>query len=187
MFSHRKQIAIKNNTGEKYGNTLNLGIGIGGDFGYYGYIDHSVPVFTVNYEFDVAKNFTLAPFINFSSYSNSYYWGDNRNNYPYRNYYFYETVIPIGVKGTYYFDQLLHASPQWDFYLAASLGFAIEYSRWSDGYEGNRNYYGSANPLYLDLHAGAEYHINSKIGIFLDLSTSVSTIGIAIHKFNKHK
>ena len=40
---------------EKYGKTLNLGIGVG----YYGYVGHSMPVVHADFEFDVAKNFTL--------------------------------------------------------------------------------------------------------------------------------
>jgi hypothetical protein len=35
--------------------------------------------------------------------------------------------------------------------------------------------------LFLDLHLGAEYHLNNRVGLFLDLSTGVSTIGLAIH------
>jgi len=43
------------------------------------------------------------------------------------------------------------------------------------------NYYRDASPLFLDLHIGTEYHFNSKLGIFFDLSTGVSTVGLAIH------
>ena len=86
---------------EKYGKTLNLGVGIG----YSGYRGHSGAALMLNYEFDVAPYFTLAPFIAYYSYSNSYYWGNK--NYPYRNYTYRETSIPIGVKGAYYFDKLL--------------------------------------------------------------------------------
>ncbi|MEQ8535603.1 MAG: hypothetical protein RIB86_27340, partial [Imperialibacter sp.] len=50
---------------ESFGNTLNLGLGVGGYSGYYGYIGHSLPVLSLNYEFDVAPNFTLAPFVSF--------------------------------------------------------------------------------------------------------------------------
>ncbi|MFA6924812.1 MAG: hypothetical protein WC223_11240 [Bacteroidales bacterium] len=166
---------------EKFGNTLNLGLGIGGYSGYYGYIGHSLPVFHADYEFGVANNFTLAPFINFYSYSNRYYWGNNHDNYPYKYYYYHETVIPIGAKGTYYFDKLLNANSKWDFYLAGSLGFAIVSSRWDNGYYGDRNYYHNANPLFLDIHIGTEYHLNNSLGLFLDLSSGVSTIGLAIH------
>ncbi len=164
---------------EKYGNTLNIGIGVGGYSGYYRYVGRTLPVITLNYEFDVAKNFTLAPFISFYSYTRSYYWGDKNN--PARYYNYRETVIPIGVKGSYYLDKLLQVSPKWDIYVSGSLGFAIVNSRWDNGYYGDVNYYRNANPLIVDLHAGVEYHVNKKAGLFLDLSTGISTIGIAIH------
>jgi hypothetical protein len=159
---------------ERHGRTLNLGLGVGGYAGYYGYIAHSVPVFHLNYEFDVARNFTLAPFISFSTYRNGYYWHDN-------NYYYHETIIPIGVKGSYYFDQILQAGPNWDFYLAGSLGFAIVRTSWDNGYGGDTGYYEDGSPLFFDLHIGTEYHFNRHVGAFLDLSTGVSTIGLAIH------
>ena len=162
---------------EKYGKTLNLGAGIG----YYGYLGQTVPVGTINFEFDVAKNFTLAPFIGFYSYQRSYYWGDGNKNYPYRSYSYRTVVVPVGVKGTYYFDQLFRANPKWDFYAAASLGFQFRNTVWESGYYGDRNAYQTASPLYLDAHVGAEYHMTSKAGLFLDLSTGVSTFGLAIH------
>jgi hypothetical protein len=161
---------------EKYGNTLNLGAGIG----YYGYVGHSVPVIHVNYEFDVAKNLTLAPFITYYSYQNYYYWGNP--HYPYRNYWYRQTVIPIGVKGTYYFDQLLRAGSRWDFYLAGSIGFAFRSTTWENGYYGETVVQNSSTSgLYLDAHIGAEYHLNAKAGLFLDLSTGISTFGLALH------
>lgn len=164
---------------DKYGKTLNLGIGIGGYSGYYGYVGSATPVFHIDYEFDVAKNFTLAPFLNFHTFTSSYYWG-NANN-PYRYYNYRETVVPVGVKGTYYFDNLLKASSKWDFYLAGSLGVAIVNSRWDNGYNGDKNYYHNRSPLFIDLHVGTEYHFNNRFGMFLDFSTGVSTIGLAIH------
>ncbi len=151
---------------EDHGGTLNLGIGLGGYSGYYGYIGRTLPVFHVNYEFEVANNLTIAPFATLYTFR-----GDN-----YR-----ETVIPIGLKGTYYFDQLLHASSDWDFYLAGSAGFAIVTSSWDNGYLGDRTYLHRPGALFLDLHIGAEYHLTSQLGIFLDLSNGVSTAGLAIH------
>ncbi len=167
------------NAQEKYGSTLNLGLGVGGYSGYYKYAGRSLPVFHINYEFGMATNFTLAPFASIYTFSDSYYWGNS--TYPDRYYSYRETVIPIGVKGTYYFDDLLDATPRWDFYLAGSLGFAIVNSRWEDGYYGNKNYYHNGSSLFLDVHIGTEYHVNNRVGIFLDLSSGVSTIGIAIH------
>lgn len=160
---------------EKYGNVLNLGMGIG----YYSYVGHSTPVIHVDYEFDVARNFTLAPFINYYSYTNYNYWGDP--HYPYRYYSYKETVIPMGVKGTYYFDKLLNANKKWDFYLAGSLGFVVRKTTWEDGYYGQTTVNTGSGPLFLDFHVGAEYHLTRKAGLFLDLSTGVSTLGVGIH------
>ena len=168
--------------GEKYANTLNLGLGIGGYSGNYWNSGRSLPVFHINYELNAGTNFTLAPFISFYTYTNSYYWGDNKKNYPYKYYYYRETVIPIGLKGTYYFDQLLNANSKWDFYLAASLGFVIVNSSWDNDYYGDKNYYHHSSHINLDFHIGTEYHLNNRLGIFLDLSSGVSTIGLAIHQ-----
>lgn len=171
--------AQENNTSEKYGKTLNIGLGIGGYYGYYGYVGRSLPVFHIDYELDVAKNFTLAPFLNVYTYNNSYYWGNH--NYPYRYYNYHEMVIPVGIKGAYYFDKLLKANSKWDFYVATSAGFAIVISSWDSDYYGDKNYYNNARPLFIDMHVGAEYHINKRVGAFLDLSSGISTIGFAIH------
>jgi hypothetical protein len=166
-----------------YGNTFNVGIGVGGYGGgyggYYGYMGRSIPIIHFDYEFDVAKNFTLAPFISIASSSRKYYWGDK--DHPERYYTYRQTVIPIGVKGTLYLDDLVHASSKWDFYLAGSIGFAIVNSKWDSDYYGDRKYYRDPNPLFLNLHAGIEYHINQKVGVFVDFSTGVSTIGLAFH------
>ncbi|CAN5145110.1 hypothetical protein BH09BAC5_BH09BAC5_28290 [soil metagenome] len=163
------------NSGETYGNTLNLGVGIG----YYGYVGHTMPVLHADFEFQVANNFTLAPFVTVYSYRNYYYWGSP--NHPYKDYYYRTTVIPLGVKGSYYFDQILGAGPKWDFYLAASLGFAIRKTTWESGYYGETVVQHSSSGLYLDGHIGTEYHLNNKVGLFLDLSTGISTFGLAVH------
>lgn len=165
---------------EKYGNTLNLGAGIG----YYGYVGHAVPMGMLNYEFDVARNFTLAPFVGAYTYQNSYYWGnpDKPYNDPsYRLYSYRETAVPVGVKGSYYFDQLFRAHSKWDFYAAGSVGFVFRSVVWENNYYGDKHVYQSASPLYLNAHIGAEYHMTDKAGLFLDLSTGVSTFGLAIH------
>lgn len=165
---------------EKYGKTLNLGAGIG----YYGYVGRSLPVGMLNYEFDVARNFTLAPFVGFYSYQNYYYWGNPNKPYydeSYRLYSYRTTAVPVGVKGTYYFDQLFRANPKWDFYASGSVGFVFRKTVWENGYYGNTQVYKSASPLYLDAHVGAEYHMTERAGLFLDLSTGVSTFGLAIH------
>jgi hypothetical protein len=160
---------------EKYGNTLNLGIGLG----YYGYIGHVTPLLRVDYEFDVAKNLTLAPFIACYSYSSRHYWGNP--HYPYRDYSYRVLVIPVGVKGTYYFDGLLNAGGAWDFYLAGSAGFSFRQISWENEYQGETGMVSASPRVFVDVHIGAEYHLNSKIGLFLDLSTGISTVGLAVH------
>ncbi|MDR3653717.1 MAG: hypothetical protein P4L34_12200 [Paludibacter sp.] len=157
--------AQRHSYSDEYGHTLNLGLGIGGYSGYYGYIGHTLPVFDINYEFEVARNFTLAPFLTLYSYSDPNYTA---------------LVTPIGVKGSYYLDQLLHAGSRWNFYMAGSLGIAIVNTSWNANYTGDRSYYTAANPLYLDFSIGTRYHVSNNIGLFLDLSTGVSTIGISI-------
>ncbi len=167
--------AQKRRVSTQYGKTLNIGVGIGGYAGYYGYLGRSIPVLHADYEFDVAKNFTLAPFINYYTYRNRFESGNNR-------YYYRETVIPIGVKGSYYFDDIVSANSNWDFYLAGSLGFAIVNNRWDNDYNGDKNYYRHGNTLFLDAHIGTEYHFTQKLGVFLDLSSGVSTIGLSFHR-----
>ena len=163
----------KSSSYEKYGNVLNIGVGVG----YYGSYYGNMPVLQVNYEFDVAKDFTLAPFIGIYTYRYDNYWKGPKKGY--RNYYYRETVIPIGIKGSYYLDDIFDAGPKWDFYGAGSIGFAFRTVTWENGYEGDRNL--SHSRLFLDLHIGTEYHINKRVGLFLDLSTGASTIGLAFH------
>jgi hypothetical protein len=158
---------------EQFGRTLNVGAGVA----YYGYADAPIPVLMINYEFDIARNITLAPFVGLYSYSNNYYWGNDNN--PYRNYAYRETAVPVGVKGAYYFDELLHTNPKWDIYAAASIGFEFRTLTWENGYYGDRTVAREASPLYLAAHVGARYHITPKTGIFLDLSTGFSTFGFS--------
>jgi hypothetical protein len=157
---------------EKYGKTLNLGVGLG----YYG--NATLPALHLNYEFDVFKNFTLAPFVSYLTHKNYYYGYDKR--YGTKNYYYRETMIPIGLKGSYYFDELFNAGEKWDFYAAASAGFALRTVSWVDEFE-DKGVIGDPSPLYVTLHIGSELHLSEKAGLFLDLSTGMSTFGVAFH------
>jgi len=165
MISGAGAFAQKSGYSSSHGNTLNLGLGVGGYYGYYNHVGHSLPVLNINYEFDVARNFTLAPYVSIYTYRN--------DNDHYR-----ETILPLGVKGTFYLDQALNAGAAWDFYLAGSLGFALRTATWDSGYDGE-TYYQDVSPLLLDLHLGAEYHLSNSVGLFLDLSTGVTTLGLS--------
>ena len=67
-----------------------------------------------------------------------------------------------------------------NYLVAGSLGFTVVNTTWDNGYYQDNSYH-TINPLFLDLHVGAEYHLSRKVGLFLDLSTGVSTIGLAFH------
>jgi hypothetical protein len=165
---------------EKFGKTLNLGAGLG----YYGYFGNLAPALSANFEFDLVKNVTLAPFVAIWTYRSSDYYVYDPNRpvgYRYDYYHYTETVIPFGVKGSYYFDDLLNLPSQFDLYAAASAGFVIRARHWENGYNGGNAYGRDYSPLYVDVHAGGEYHFNKKIGFYADLSTGLSTIGLAFH------
>jgi len=158
---------------EMFGPTINIGAGIG----YYGYAGRPAPAVMANVELDIARNITLAPFIGFYTYANDYYWGSY--DYPYRYYSYRETVVPVGVKGAYYFDQLFQAGEKWDFYAAASVGFAFHSVTWDNGYYGSRDVVSGPGPLYGTAHIGSRLHITQGFGLFLDLSTGFSTFGLS--------
>jgi len=136
---------------ELHGSTLNLGLGIGG---------RQVSVFHINYEFDVAPAVTLAPFVSFYDYSN---------------------FIPIGLKGSFYFDDMLSLDSNWDLYAAASLGLGLVSDEWDNQYHRDRYRFRGPNALFFDFHLGAEYRFTPRVGMFLDLSSGSSLIGIALH------
>jgi hypothetical protein len=159
-------------SGEYYGNTLNLGLGLP-----YVHDWGRVPYFTANYEFNVSKNITIAPFIGYLSFRSETGYPWNGNYFHYR-----QTVVPIGAKGTFYFDRLLRLSSRWDIYAALSAGYIYSHEVWDAGFYGNKEVAASISNLYLDLHIGAEYHINRRTGLFLDLSRNVSTFGVALHR-----
>ena len=87
----------------------------------------------------------------------------------------------MGIKISYYFDDLVRAGTKWDFYSAGSLGFVYRRTVWEPAYNGKNRIDPGMGPLYLDLHIGAEYHINKFTGVVLDLSTGVSSVALAIH------
>src|ERR1041384_3492742 len=133
---------------ESFGNTLNAGLGVG----YYGYYYGAAPAIVLNYEVDIFRNFTLAPFGAISTYRSYRYWGGG--NSAFRDYYYRETIIPIGLKGSYYLDELFEANEKWDFYLGASLGVVFHSVTWETGYAGDRiiNGNNSGTTIFGALH-----------------------------------
>jgi len=175
MFCANDSQAQETGNREKYGNTINLGLGLG----YYGYVGYTTPALHFDFEIDIARNLTIAPSISIFRHNQTYYWGNK--NYPYKYYGYTETVIPVGAKVSYYFDELLKANPRWDFYLAGTAGFKIRTRTWDNDYYGETNVQTQTTNVFVDLHIGSEFHMNDKLGLFLDLSTGMSTFGLAIH------
>lgn len=164
LFFSNQLIAQQNAVSEKYGKTFNIGIGSG--IGNYGYAFYKTPAVHLDYEIDIIPTLTVAPFVLL---------------YQFRNNAYHERVIPVGLKATCYFDQILKAHTHWDFYLAGSLGYAIRETVWESGFAPDPNTHYGPGALYLVLSIGSEYHITKKLGAFIDLSNGISTIGLSIH------
>lgn len=160
---------------EKYGKSLNLSGGIG----YYRYVGYNRSVLHADYEFQIGNALTVAPSISLYNYEGHTLWGDP--NHQIREYYYSEIVVPVGLKVSFYFDKIFKAGPKWDFYAASSLGTNFRKTNWETDYNGKYSIEPDTGPVYIDLHIGSEYHITNKIGIQLDLSTAISTFGMAIH------
>ncbi len=168
-FSQEKEDA------EQYGNTINIGFG----YGYYPYVGYPVTALVANSEINLERNTTVAPFVAYYSYEQKYYWGNESNEFRY--YQYSEKVIPLALKVSYYFDELIHVPVRWDLYAAASFGFIFRKTTWESTYHGPKQINPGMGPLFIDAHLGAEYHFTKKLGVQLDLSTGMATCGLALH------
>jgi hypothetical protein len=163
-------LSITLNAQEKYGRTVNGGAGLT----FARYSNFPIPAINFNSEFDLVQNVTLAPSISFLRY-NDYGTGYLGQEYKYRT-----TVIPIGVKSYYYFDELLELDGKFDVYAGIAAGINLAFGKWENGYNG-LDYAPSYNAIYVDLHVGGEYHFKEDMGVYVDLSSGLSTIGLAFH------
>ncbi|MCC6371860.1 MAG: hypothetical protein IT236_12700 [Bacteroidia bacterium] len=175
MLTGKFLLAQEIETKEFYGRTLNAGAGIG----YYNYVGYPVQTAHIDYELQIDRNITAAPFVSMYAYSSTYLWGDAYNVG--KIYKYNETVVPMGLKITYYFDDLLKAGTKWDFYSSGSLGFIYRKTTWESSYQGKNQIDPGMGPLYIDLHIGTEFHVNKTVGLALDISTGRSTLALAFH------
>jgi hypothetical protein len=166
-------------TMENFGNTLNAGTGIG----YYKYVGYTVPMAHLDFELQIDRNLTVAPFVNMYTYQSSYLWGDANNEA--KAYHYTETVVPVGLKVSYYFDEIVNARPNWDFYASGALGFNYRKTTWDTSYKGKHQIDPGMGPLYLDFHIGTEYHVTATFGLLLDVSANAASLGLAIHFLNQ--
>jgi len=158
---------------ETYGRSFNMGVGPG----YFSASILPAPFFTINYEFDVLNNFTLAPFVSLASYKSE------ASIIASRYYYHRATILPFGIKATYYLDKLLKIPNKWDFYIGCSVGYTYIRKAWDFGYPGINGGIPGLREEYVHAHAGAEYHVSRKAGLFVDVSTGVAVVGVSIHRY----
>ena len=158
---------------EPFGRTFNAGMGPG----YIGTVVLPSPFFIINYEYDLFRNATIAPFLGLASYSSG------PHPYAGKNYFYRATILPMGLKATYNLDRLLRIPCRWDVYLACSAGYAYSERRWDLGYPGSKGTVAEVTQLYLHGHVGAEYHITRGTGLFADVSTSAAVAGFAFHRY----
>ncbi len=167
------QAQSRKSSSSKPGNMLNLGVGVGFRGGLSG-----VPVMA-SYEIGVAPSFVLAPFVGFGTYRVRHgdYWVGNTY---FEGHYHRRFYVPLGVRGQYYFDDLLGLNDKFDVYGGGALGLTI----WGGSdldHDYDNDYYddGGISWLYLNAMIGARYHFNNKLSAYVDLSTGISTIGLS--------
>lgn len=66
--------------------------------------------------------------------------------------------LTIGVKGNYYFDNIIGMTDPWDFYAGANAGYGL--------WMGNGN---DSNDFALGLQVGGRWFWNEKWGLYLEL------------------
>lgn len=174
LFTDINASLAQNNDSEPMGRAFNAGMGPG----YFGGLQLPAPYTTINYEYEVAGYTTIAPFLGFASYRSAPQVLGGKN------YYYRATILPVGIKATYYLDKLLHIPCRWDVYVAGSAGYAFTTKEWDYGYPGTDDAVPGITPHFLLLHLGAEYHVSKRTGLFADVSTGVATFGFAIHGYN---
>lgn len=136
---------------EKFGKVLNLGLNLPN--GKY------LLMPTINYEFDIAKNITLAPVVEVYSVRDRLFHSENESG----------AAFVFAAKGCYYFDQLFHAGPKWDFYAGVSAGFA--YESVTDKEDNSTEQ--SIKRVNPKAHVGAQLNIKPNMGLFLDISRRI--------------
>jgi hypothetical protein len=158
---------------EPFGRTCNFGAGPG----YFGTVVLPAPYFTLNYEYEIAGHLTIAPFLGLASYRSG------PHPYAGKNYYYRATIMPMGLKATYYLDRLVRLPCRWDLYVAASVGYLYSRKSWDLGYPGSVGTIAGATQTYLLAHLGLEYHLNRNTGLFADFSNGATVGGISFHRY----
>lgn len=151
---------------EKGDKLLNVGIGLNS---YYG---GGIPI-GVAFEYGVTDAISVGAQIDFSRWS--YNFGGYKWSY---------TFVPVALRGSYHFGQLLNLNTdKLDLYGGAALGYYISSYSDNTGYSGiYDNSYG--NKGLFGLFAGGRYYFKENIAGFAELGYGVSTLKVgATFKF----
>ncbi|MBB6460820.1 hypothetical protein [Flammeovirga kamogawensis] len=141
--------------------------------GLASYWNHGGTGIQLDYEFHLAKDFTVAPSLSYASHIHQHH-----NNDDWRH-----STIGLGARFRWYADRVLNIShPKWDVFASGDIGFAINsYKYVGDGsHNHNEDYNGStSSPLWIGLGIGGKYHFNDKIGLQLIIGSGAQ-IGIHV-------
>ncbi|AZQ61841.1 hypothetical protein EI427_06195 [Flammeovirga pectinis] len=148
-----------------YSGVHNLNVGLAS------YWNHGGTGIQVDYEFHLAKDFTVAPSLSYASHIHQ-----NHNNDDWRH-----STIGLGARFRWYADRVLNIThPKWDVFASGDIGFAINSYKYVGNGNHSEDYNGStSSPLWIGLGIGGKYHFNDKIGLQVILGSGAQ-IGIHV-------
>lgn len=181
--------SMTGNNETRYTKRLNVGFG----YNYYA----GIP-FIVNYELsnrtlgmqeDPLEQYqlglTFAPQFGFYRYTD-WYPSPLRS---FSNYNYSVNNLFFGVKTHFYFDRVLKMPEALDLYFAMAPQIMIRRVTWDydagipDIYKPNNRWLANrrgVNAFVLPIHIGAEYKLSKKFGVWGDIGTMMSTVGLSV-------
>ena len=160
---------------------LALGISIGHyGYGYLGTRNIGLIPLTAYYEMGVSSRITAGPVISYARWDYRLPGAIGGADYSW-------SFLTLGGRGSYHLTRLLNEwfdadidEVRWDFY--GTLVAGLEFRSFNDR-NGNVDYTNQWN-LFLGPVVGARYHLNERIGLFLELgrgTLGVVTLGASAH------
>jgi hypothetical protein len=168
-------------------NVINVGIGIGGEYSYWGNGYSVSPNIVASYENGTFGNIgpgtiSLGGLISYKGIS--YDWVDGRSNYNYSEKWNYWI---IGFRGAYHLN--VPSAPKFDPYAGIMLGYYIVGHTFSsnDPYYNQPGdpgyyYYNNGYPSYIgfSMFIGARYYLGSKVGLWAELGYGYTTLALGV-------
>jgi len=184
------QTPVQSSGDESFGkgsNILSMGIGLGGEYTYYGDGYTSSPNLVLSYDNGTFGNIgpgtiSLGALLSYKGIS--YDYTDYHSNYYYNQNW---TYYLIGIRSAYHLT--IPSAPRFDPYIGIMLGYYdISYKEASDDPyynlpgNPNYNYYVNNYSSYLafSLYIGARYYVTNRIGVWLELGYGYSNAALGI-------